>query len=138
MSLNTLKQLRILFNVSSKGLVRFGIDIHVTTSSAEAIDTAQLHRSLSQSIPCRHSFIEPKHSLDLNAAQLEGNEQLPVCRDAIGIGPEGWMPSDQYEEVKQREGKLKADALEAAESGQERLVLQEHWIFDDFDEEKYS
>ncbi|KAF3037178.1 hypothetical protein E8E11_006321 [Didymella keratinophila] len=88
--------------------------------------------------PVRFSEEDMKHTLDLNAAQLEADEQLQACRDVIGIGPEGWVPLDQYNEVKQRESKLKADALEAAESDQERLMLQEHWIFDDFDEDEYS
>lgn len=88
--------------------------------------------------PVRFSEEDMKHTLDLNAAQLEADEQLQACRDVIGIGPEGWVPLDQYDEVKQRESKLKADALEAAESDQERLMLQEHWIFDDFDENEYS
>lgn len=74
----------------------------------------------------------------LHAAQIEADEQLQACRDAIGIGPEGWVPLDQYDEVKKREVKLKADALAAAESAQDRSMLREHWIFDDFDEDEYS
>ncbi|KAL1598080.1 hypothetical protein SLS59_007090 [Nothophoma quercina] len=89
---------------------------------------------------CPISFSEDdvKHYLHLNAVQMEADEQLQACRNAIGIGPEGWVPLDQYDEIKQRESKLKADALEAAESEQERLMLLEHWIFDDFDEDEYS
>lgn len=52
----------------------------------------------------------------LHAAQIEADEQLQACRDIVGVGPEGWVPVEQYEEIKQRELKLKADALEAAES----------------------
>jgi hypothetical protein len=48
------------------------------------------------------------------------------------------VPSDQYEEAKQRESKLKVDALDAAESDEERARLCEHWVFDDFNEEEYS
>ncbi|KAL1796728.1 hypothetical protein ACET3X_005268 [Alternaria dauci] len=88
--------------------------------------------------PFRFSEADMKHSLNLHVAQLEADEQLQACREAIGIGPEGWVPLDHYDEVKQRERKLKADALEATESDQERLTLQEHWIFDDFDEDEYS
>ena len=88
--------------------------------------------------PISFSEDEVKECLRMNAAQVEADEQLQACRDAIGIGPEGWVPLDQYDEVKQRESKLKADALEAAESEQERLMLCEHWIFDDFDEDEYS
>ncbi|KAI4690443.1 hypothetical protein J4E81_007597 [Alternaria sp. BMP 2799] len=74
----------------------------------------------------------------LHAAQIEADEQLQACRDAVSIGPEGWVPLEQYEETRQRERKLKAAALEAAESNEERARLEEHWIFGDFDEEEYS
>ncbi|KAG9200433.1 Phosphotransferase enzyme [Epicoccum nigrum] len=48
--------------------------------------------------PVRFSEEDIKHSLDLNAAQLEADEQIQACGDAIGIGPEGWVPLDQYDE----------------------------------------
>jgi hypothetical protein len=88
--------------------------------------------------PCPIVFSEDEVSecLRVNAAQAEADEQLQACRDAIGIGPEGWVPSEQYDEIKKREIKLKADALEAADSEEERLRLNEHWIFDNFDEEE--
>ncbi|KAH7377310.1 hypothetical protein BKA66DRAFT_422392 [Pyrenochaeta sp. MPI-SDFR-AT-0127] len=90
--------------------------------------------------PCPIAFSEAevRECLRLNTAQIEADEQLQVCRDIVGIGPEGWVPLDQYDETKRRERKLKADALEAAESMEERARLCEHWIFDDFDEEEYS
>ncbi|KAF2622106.1 hypothetical protein BU25DRAFT_352810, partial [Macroventuria anomochaeta] len=88
--------------------------------------------------PISFSKDDVKDCLHMNAAQIEADEQLQACRDAIGIGHEGWVPLDQYNEVKQRASKLKADALEAAGSEQERLMLHEHWIFDDFDEDEYS
>jgi hypothetical protein len=90
--------------------------------------------------PCPIDFSkdEVEDCLRLNTAQVEADEQLQACRDAIGIGSEGWVPLDQYDKIKQREAKLKADALEAAESEHERLMLREHWIFDDFDEDEYA
>ncbi|KAF2761663.1 hypothetical protein EJ05DRAFT_496565 [Pseudovirgaria hyperparasitica] len=90
--------------------------------------------------PCPISFTEDEvtECKRLNAAQIEADEQLQTCRDVIGVGSEGWVPVEQYEETKQRETKLKADAFNAAESEEERMRLSEHWIFDDFDEEEYS
>jgi hypothetical protein len=41
------------------------------------------------------------------------------------------------DEAKQRERKLKVDALDAAESTEERLSICENWVFGDFDEEDY-
>ncbi|KAF2877511.1 hypothetical protein BDV95DRAFT_625375 [Massariosphaeria phaeospora] len=92
----------------------------------------------SPSCPINFSEEEVSECLCLNTAQVEADEQLQACRDAIGIGPEGWVPVEQYDEIKQRESKLKAGALEAAESEEERARLCEHWIFDDYDEEEYS
>ena len=34
--------------------------------------------------------------------------------------------------------KLKADALDAAESDEERARLFEHWVFNNFNEEEHS
>ncbi|ORY14015.1 kinase-like domain-containing protein [Clohesyomyces aquaticus] len=90
--------------------------------------------------PCPISFSEDeiRECLRVNAEQVESDEQMQACRDAIGIGISGWVPVEQYEEIKGRERKLMADALEGAESDEDRRMLHEHWIFDDFDEEEYS
>ncbi|KAH4004327.1 hypothetical protein HBI25_044230 [Parastagonospora nodorum] len=104
----------------------------VVTSESSTNDTAKTL------CPIAFSEEEVSECLRLNAAQIEADEQLQACRDVVGIGPEGWVPVEQYDEIKQKENQLKADALEAAESEQERQELREHWIFGDFDEEEYS
>jgi hypothetical protein len=90
--------------------------------------------------PCPIAFLEDEISdcLRLNSAQVEADEQFEACKDAIGVGSEGWVPSDRYDEAKQREDKLRVDALGAAESDEERVKLLEHWPFADFNEEEYS
>ena len=87
--------------------------------------------------PIAFSEEEVSECLRLNAAQIEADEQFEACKDVIGVGSEGWVPSDQYEDAKEREKKLKADTLEGAETDDERALIMEHWIFDDFDEEEY-
>jgi hypothetical protein len=47
------------------------------------------------------------------------------------------VPRDQYHEAKQRETKLKVNALDAAESAERRADICENWISSDFDEEDY-
>jgi hypothetical protein len=113
--------------------------IHLTKNWTEIV-TTKSSTSDDATPPCPIAFSEDEVSecLRLHTAQVEADEQLHACRDAVGIGPEGWVPVEQYDEIKQRESKLKADALEAAESEEERQKLREHWIFDDFDEEEYS
>lgn len=89
--------------------------------------------------PCPILFADDESTecLRLARAQSEANEQLQACQDVIGVGHEGWVPIAQYDEAKACEGKLKADALDAAETEEERRRIQENWIFDDFCEEDY-
>ncbi|KAJ5981941.1 hypothetical protein N7451_012041 [Penicillium sp. IBT 35674x] len=87
--------------------------------------------------PISYSVEESIECLRLEQAQSEADEQLQACQEAIGVGNEGWVPIGQYDEAKKRERKLRADALEAAESDQQRAILQANWIFDDFPEEDY-
>ncbi len=70
----------------------------------------------------------------LNSAQVEADEQFEACNDAIGVGSEG----HPHDEVKQCEGKLRVDALDAAEPDEGRVDLFEPCIFADFNEEEYS
>ncbi|EUC48494.1 hypothetical protein COCMIDRAFT_87131 [Bipolaris oryzae ATCC 44560] len=88
--------------------------------------------------PIAFSEDEVAECLRLNDAQLEADKSLRNYRDFIGIGIEGWVPVEQYDEIKQREQEFKADVLEAADAEGEGEKIREHWIFDDFDEEEYS
>lgn len=91
-------------------------------------------------LPCPIAFTEEEVNdcLRLNSEQVEADGQLEACRDVIGVCPEGCVPSDLYDDAKQFERKLKVDAINAAESDEERARLCEHWVFDDFSEEEYS
>ncbi|KAL4896711.1 kinase-like protein [Aspergillus ambiguus] len=89
--------------------------------------------------PCPVSFPdnEVAECLRLEHAQLEADEQFQACKEAIGVGNEGWVPIAHYDDAKERERKLKADALDAAETEEERQALLNNWLFDDFSEEEY-
>jgi hypothetical protein len=87
--------------------------------------------------PIPYSDEESIECLRLEKAQAEADEQLQACQEAIGVGDEGWVPIGQYDEAKLCERKLKADALEAAETDEQRAIVQANWIFDDFQEEDY-
>lgn len=99
-----------------------------SSSSDDASPTCPISFTEEEASECLRQFI----------AQNEADEQFQICKDVIGVGPEGWVPREYYEEAKKRERQLKADALDAAESDEERATVSEHWIFDDFDEEPYS
>ncbi|OAG34455.1 hypothetical protein AYO21_11407 [Fonsecaea monophora] len=72
----------------------------------------------------------------LNAAQIEADVRFEACKDVIGAGPERWVPRDQYHEAKQREEQLKQNALNTAQSDEERGQLLEHQSFEDVNEEE--
>ncbi|KAI4923374.1 hypothetical protein J4E85_008411 [Alternaria conjuncta] len=115
-------------------------DLIYLTENWSSITAPQSSARGDSKVPCPISFTENEvaECERLHSAQVEADEQLQTCRDVVGIGPEGWVPLEQYEETRQRARKLKAAALEAAESNEERTRLEEHWIFGDFDEEEYS
>ncbi|KAI5114956.1 hypothetical protein M0805_001011 [Coniferiporia weirii] len=75
--------------------------------------------------------------MKLDAERKEADEILKACRDVIDIGPEGWVPTEHYEEAMALCNKLREDGLAAAESGEERAQVAAHWPLDDMDEEEY-
>ncbi|KAF3394555.1 Endochitinase B1 [Penicillium rolfsii] len=89
--------------------------------------------------PCPILFTDEEsiECMRLAHAQSEAYEQYQACQDAIGVGNEGWVPIAQYDEAKARERQLKSDALDAAETEEDRIRIRENWIFDDFCEEDY-
>ncbi|PYH63733.1 uncharacterized protein BO88DRAFT_475584 [Aspergillus vadensis CBS 113365] len=77
--------------------------------------------------PCTlvYSQYELKQCPRLTSAQGV-EEQMKMCQKFIGVGSEGWVPSDQIEEmIKVREQALKKAALEAGESEDRRAMVEE-------------
>ncbi|RAK98730.1 uncharacterized protein BO80DRAFT_495297 [Aspergillus ibericus CBS 121593] len=89
------------------------------------------------SCPLVYPEAEANECVRLAHAQTEADEQLKICQELIGVGNEGWVPVDHYEEAKAREQRLKKAALDAAETAEERMRIEENWIFDDFCEDEY-
>ncbi|KAG2366298.1 protein kinase subdomain-containing protein PKL CAK Fmp29 [Suillus spraguei] len=80
---------------------------------------------------------DAREMMKLNAKQEEADESLEACRAVIGFGPEGWVPTEHYEEAMALSKKLKKDGLAAAESEEEQAQVAAHWPLDDMDEEEY-
>ncbi|CEO60418.1 Putative Phosphotransferase [Penicillium brasilianum] len=97
----------------------------------------EVNRDAKAACPISFSDDESTECLRLVRAQSEADEQFTACLEAIGAGAEGWVPVAHYDEAKRCERKLKADALDAAETEEERARIEENWIFDDFCEEDY-
>lgn len=73
----------------------------------------------------------------LDEVQRKADMTLETCQNFLGIGPEGWVPIEDYERVVALSKQMKADALAMATSPEERAEIIGHWIWDDMDEEKY-
>ena len=75
--------------------------------------------------------------MKLDAQQTGADEVLERVRNIIGLGPDGWVPAEHYEEAMACNKKMKEGALASAESEEERAQIAAHWVFDDMDEEEY-
>ncbi len=78
-----------------------------------------------------------RETMELEEVQRGADETLEACRNIVGFGPEGWVPTEHYEEAMRRSKQMKEDTLEAAMSAEERDEIMAHWPLDDMDEEKY-
>ena len=78
-----------------------------------------------------------RETMKLKEVQREADESLEVCWNAIGLGPESWVPTRRYEEAMTRSRKLKTDGFAVEMSVEERAEIAAHWPFDDMDEEDY-
>lgn len=87
--------------------------------------------------PVEFSKKEVLESLSLTGATEAVDSQFQACLEIIGVGSEGWVPAEQYDNARQRERQLREDTLNEAESDEERIQIRDHWIFDDFDETVY-
>lgn len=88
--------------------------------------------------PCPVSYLEEEthRCLHVHTLQMEADAQMDFVRETLGAGPEGWVPLDRYETSKTLSAKLRAQAVEDADSDLVRGQIQEHWPFDDQDEEE--
>jgi hypothetical protein len=77
-----------------------------------------------------------RETMKLDAQQRGGDAALAACQNMIGLGPEGWVPAERYEEAVARSKKLKEDGLASAETGEERAQIAAHWPLDYMDEEE--
>ncbi|RMY04672.1 hypothetical protein D0868_06820 [Hortaea werneckii] len=66
--------------------------------------------------------------------QEDIDKKMGIIRDAIGISTDVWVSSERYDDVVAAAQDMKAQALGYAENEWEREMTEQHWPFDDFDE----
>lgn len=64
------------------------------------------------------------------------DRQMGILRDAIGIGSDGWVPHDRYDDAVAQATAVKEDALRDADDEAERGMILRHWPFEDHDEDE--
>ena len=77
---------------------------------------------------------DAKQSLENVMKQGETEDQIEILRNVIGIGSDGWVSNEGYEEAKAKAAEMKAQAIEDADDDFEREMTVRHWPFDDHDE----
>ena len=78
-----------------------------------------------------------RETTELNEVQRRADKALEACQNMLGLGPEGWVPTQHYEEAVALSKQMKEAALAEARSAEERAEIMGHWPWDDMDEGKY-
>ena len=78
-----------------------------------------------------------RETMKLNEKQRKADNAFEVWQNMLGLGPEGWVPSQHYEEAVALCKHTKEEALTGAASEEDRAEIMAHWPWDDMDEGKY-
>ncbi|KAF9819586.1 hypothetical protein IEO21_02050 [Rhodonia placenta] len=73
----------------------------------------------------------------LNELQEKTDRAFEVWQNIFGLGPDGWVPTQHYEEAVALCKQAKEEAVTEATSQEERAEIMAHWPWDDMDEGKY-
>lgn len=112
------------------------------TLKADLVRAMQLWEELTATTekkapPCPLSYSEEVDKcLKLEAEQKDADEDMEKSRDGLGVSLDGWVPTEQYEQAKEMTQNFKSEVLMAAESDFDRMQIEKHWPFDDYDEDE--
>ncbi|RMZ27187.1 hypothetical protein D0859_08744, partial [Hortaea werneckii] len=74
-------------------------------------------------------------TVDKMLEQEDIDKKMGIVRDAIGINTDGWVAFERYDAAVAAAKHIKAEALGYAENELDREMIEQHWPFDDFDED---
>ncbi|KAH9984925.1 hypothetical protein BJV77DRAFT_1062084 [Russula vinacea] len=78
-----------------------------------------------------------RETTELNEVQRKADKAFEVWQNMLGLGPEGWVPTQDYKETVALCKQMKEEALTEATSEEERAEIMVHWPWDDMYEGKY-
>ncbi|GAB1741813.1 hypothetical protein NU219Hw_g7220t1 [Hortaea werneckii] len=88
-----------------------------------------------ESCPISFQQQEAEQIMDKMLEQEDIDKRMDIIRDAIGISTDGWVSCERYDDAVAAAKDMKAQALSYAENEWEREMTDQHWPFDDFDED---
>ena len=80
---------------------------------------------------------DARETMELNEVQKKADKAVEVWRVMLGLGPEGWVPTQDYEEAIALCKQMKEESLTEATTEEERAEIMVHRPWDDMDEGKY-
>ena len=83
--------------------------------------------------PLNYSLSEVDQCLELDAKQRAADISSQRLRDLVGVNIDGWVPTEEYDDAVLRAATVKSQMLAAAETDEERRVVEENWPFGDHD-----
>lgn len=78
-----------------------------------------------------------RKTMELNEVQRKADEAFEVWQNILGLGTEGWVPTQDYEKAVALSKQMKEAALAETTPDEERAEIMAHWPWDDMDEGKY-
>ncbi|PPJ52075.1 hypothetical protein CBER1_10036 [Cercospora berteroae] len=106
----------------------------LTTSCGSETD----HEQVPSSCPISFEEQDAEETIDKMIEQEDVDKKMEILRDVIEISTDGWVSFEKYDDAVAEANHMKVQALSYAESDLERSMTEQHWPFDDFDEEGES
>lgn len=103
----------------------------LTTSSGSETD----HQQAASSCPISFEEQDAEETIDKMIEQEDIDKKMEILRDVIEISSDGWISFEKYDDAVAEANHMKVQALSYAESDLERRMTEQHWPFDDFDED---
>ncbi|EIW76253.1 hypothetical protein CONPUDRAFT_139669 [Coniophora puteana RWD-64-598 SS2] len=89
------------------------------------------------SCPVELDAEDVRETRKLNEVQARADRIFEIWQNMVGLGEEGWVPTEDYEDAVTFFKERKEEGLARAKSAEERAEIIGHWPWDDMDEEKY-
>jgi hypothetical protein len=89
--------------------------------------------------PCPVSYTqeEARKTDALDDLHREADGDMENVNELLGVGSDGWMPSERFESAKEKAAEIREQALASADDESWlREMSERHWPFDDHDEDE--